>query len=210
MAKKISHRYATAEFRPYVTALGQLALAWNELHENLGSLFLTTMLPNRPQAGDAVFNSSLWVWHSVKSDRTQRDMLREAIERCPWRRDKLVTDGFWLLDRANSLSDQRNDAIHAPLFYAGKYLFGELTEGRGQVVPRFWSFNPRARKLWERANLLAEFRYCRDTAMVLADYTKEIESSQINLQRPWPDRPSLPIRPPKKIPPSQRRQAQPK
>ena len=35
--------YTHAIFRPYVTALGQLALAWNDLHETLAMLFLSVM-----------------------------------------------------------------------------------------------------------------------------------------------------------------------
>lgn len=34
-----SQRYTAREFRPYVAALGQFALTWNDLQESLAGLF---------------------------------------------------------------------------------------------------------------------------------------------------------------------------
>src|SRR5271166_6322302 len=110
-------RYTAPEFRPYVTALGQFALAWNDLQESLGALFWTIMSP-RPVEGAFVHSEALHVWHAIKSDRSQREMLKTAINHLTidWQRPKLVGETNWLVDRANELANWRNDAIHSPLF----------------------------------------------------------------------------------------------
>jgi hypothetical protein len=176
--------------------LGQLALAWNDLQESLKGLFWVLMNP-RPQEGDLVNYVPVWVWHSIKSDRSQRHMLKAAVTHLPvnWERSTLVEDVTWLINRAESLEDARNDAIHSPLFAVNKSLYGMQYETPiEKIAPARWLFNPRAIGLAKRKNLLGEFRYCRDTAITLADYAQLIERALINPGRPWPDRPSLPSR----------------
>ena len=58
-------------FRPYAVALGQFALAWNDLHVALGMLFCTVM-------GGGFSNPALAIWHELKADRAQRDILKAA------------------------------------------------------------------------------------------------------------------------------------
>jgi len=98
-------------FRPYVTALGQLALAWNRLHETLCSLYCTVM-------GAGIINQHLAVWHALKADRAQREILKAAAATnlfgvIP---KKFNEDIIWILERADSLEEARNNAIHSPLF----------------------------------------------------------------------------------------------
>jgi hypothetical protein len=187
-----SQRYTTAEFKPYVTALGQLALAWNDLQESFAGLFWTLMLSGPPRAGDMVDYRPLRIWHAVKSDRYQRDMLRVLAahsENINWGRPALVDDVKWLLGEAGKLEDLRNDAIHSPLFFSQNWL-----SGSAKVVPASWQLNPRALSLGKRADLLGAFRYCRDTALILSDFAREIETALVNRGAPWPGRPQLPNR----------------
>jgi hypothetical protein len=98
-------------FRPYVIALGQLALAWNGLHETLALLYCTIM-------GGGVVNQHLAVWHALKADRAQRDILLAAAKNnirgaIPVQFDD---DIKWLCSRADTLEDLRNDAMHSPLW----------------------------------------------------------------------------------------------
>ena len=191
-----SKRYTASEFRPYVTALGQFALAWNDLQESLGALFWTLMSP-RPVEGAFVHHEPLFVWHAIRSDRSQREMLKAAVNHLTidWQRPLLVAETNWIVDRANELENWRNDAIHSPLFFA---------EGLGAILgsgvrPASWQFNPRALGLAKRDDLLAEFRFCRDMAITLADYTHLIDLALINFpKRSWPGRPELPNRKPRK------------
>jgi hypothetical protein len=192
-------RYTGSAFRPYVTALGQFALAWNDLQESLGALFWTLRSP-RPVAGAFIYHESLFVWNGVKSDRTQREMLRAAVNHLitDWERPELVNDVNWLLDKADCLANWRNDAIHSPLIIFTK---GLGAVGERDVRPASYQFNPRAISLTERADLLAEFRFCRDYAITLADYAHLIDLALINLpiERPWPSRPQLPTRKASKV-----------
>ncbi len=193
--ERSSQRYTSKEFRPYVTALGQLTLAWNDLQESLRGLFWTLMTP-RPVAGDFVNFTPLWVWSAIKSDRSQRDMLRAAVMNTQDNRgrEKFREDLKWLLDKCTSLEDLRNDCVHSPLFSASKSLWGTTYKAKEQetVAPASWLFNPRAVALSKRGALLKEFRFCRDTAIKLADYAQEATGALEHPNRPWPNRPTLP------------------
>lgn len=207
--RRRSRRYTSAEFKPYVTALGQLALAWNDLQEHLASLFWTVMMDGPPREGDTYNYKALWAWHAIKSDRSQRAMLKGVVSHLPsdWGRPKLQEDVKWLLDRAEELEDWRNDAIHSPLFNVERSLFGmDIIDPKEKILPARWLLNPRATKLAKRQYLLGEFRYCRDLAITLADYAHWMERALINPKRPWPDRPALPTRQPN--PPTRRQSRQ--
>jgi hypothetical protein len=97
-------------FRPYVVALGQLALAWNALHETLALLYCRIM-------GGSMVNQHLAVWHALKVDRAQRDILIAAAQSNTWGAMpvKFMEDIKWLCGRADALEDLRNDALHSPL-----------------------------------------------------------------------------------------------
>ncbi len=200
--RSLSQRYTSAEFRPYTIALGRLALAWNDLQEHLADLFLTTM-SEPPQEGDFINYAPLRVWHSLRADLSQREMLRAAIQYSStnWGRPRFKEDGIWLVNKATDLSYIRNDAIHAPLFIKDKSLWGMAAKHNETVAPASWLFNPRAAGLEaglikRNTNLLAEFAYCHNLAIVLADYADDITRALINRQRSWPDRPRLPNRQP--------------
>jgi len=72
---------ATAAFEEYALAVGKVAYAWNYLHERLGELFVVV--------SGAKQSVALAIWYSTKSDRTQRDMLRAAVNAIPSRWEKL-------------------------------------------------------------------------------------------------------------------------
>jgi hypothetical protein len=124
-------------------------------------------------------------------------MLREIIlnQEVDGGRPHLVDDAKWLINRADELSHARNDALHAPLYDISKVPL-QYPIPTEPISPNRWRFNPRAISLARRRNLLDEFNYCRDTAIVLADYANEINRALINTQRPWPDKPQLPTRKP--------------
>jgi hypothetical protein len=193
MRKRRSKRYSGREFRPYVMALGQLALAWNEMQEMLAVLFWTAM-------GMGPGAPTLAVWHAIKSDRSQRTMLRAALgtlsERVHPRSAKLSDDGAWLLNEADKLEDARNDAIHSPLCLLGDSPLGQIAGLVPTIRPEILLGNPRAARLGERADLLAELRWCRDRAFILADFAEALDRAYMNLsgRYAWPDRPKLSAR----------------
>jgi hypothetical protein len=82
-----------AKMEPYVMALGKVAHSWNYLQEALGQLFyIVTGLEDR--MGEAL-------WHSMPSDRMQRQMLRAAAEASNL--PKAKGDIKWLLGKAEDV-----------------------------------------------------------------------------------------------------------
>jgi hypothetical protein len=95
-------------FRPYAIALGQLALAWNDLHLALAMLFCTVM-------GGGFVNQFLDIWNTLKSDRSQREILLAAAKLTfvnGGGSQKLAEEIEWICKRADALEDSRNDALH--------------------------------------------------------------------------------------------------
>ena len=175
-----------AAFEAYTLALGKVAHAWNYLHEKLGQLFVVISGADR--------NIALAIWYSTNSDRTQREMLRAAVAATSVDRWKTLPKAqehlTWLLDRADELAEQRNNAIHAPcsLYIGG----GE--NGGAEMGAAFFYGHPRARKLMGK-KLLVEFDWCERYAETLSRFTKKLETAiAFAGQYPWPDLPSKPAR----------------
>jgi len=174
------------EFEPYVIALGKFALAWNDLQYNLCGLFSIVTLEEPPRAGDAINFVPAYIWHAIKSDRSQLDMLRAAITTSKLSKgNDLIECGTWLCARVTSLEDRRNDIMHSALMLAN---FGTDTV---QVVPNTFLKHPRAKKLEDAVDLLDEFRSARHTAILLSDYAEELTRVAMNPHLPWPSKPSL-------------------
>ena len=182
--------YSHPVFRPYTAALGQIALAWNGLHSQLALLFCTMM-------GGGYSNNFLGIWHALKNDGAQRDILLAAARESRSHREHKTEEGRrvyeeikWLHGQARAISDARDDALHTPLW-------GE-DGARRRVLPVTGLGHVRAQKLMDASvtrGLLAEFRWCRDAALVLTDYAFEMDNWLTGRSRkPWPDRPSLPNR----------------
>jgi hypothetical protein len=170
-------------FRPHVAALGQLAVARNGLHETLCLLFCTVMEAK-------AINQYIAIWHAIKVDRAQREMLAAAAEstiRGALPR-KFQDDVKWLCGRIDRLEDLRNDAIHSP-YWAFVRGFNDVV-----VMPNINLGHARAKKLFSK-NLLTEFRWCRDSAIALSKFAWQMDLALSDYTLPWPDRPDLPDRP---------------
>jgi hypothetical protein len=61
------------KFEPFIRAIGQSTLLWNDLHESLGHLYCTAV-------GGGFVNVHFRVWNSIANDRAKRDMLLAAAE----------------------------------------------------------------------------------------------------------------------------------
>ena len=111
-------QFTKAKFRPYTKAIGEFALAWNDLHEVLGDLFVQAIageeMPSKPHQFQA-----RGLWGCVTSDRQKRVLLDGAINLIGAKRHdewpRIADDVIWLLAHANKLEDRRNNVIHAPL-----------------------------------------------------------------------------------------------
>ena len=174
-------RFTEKRYLPYVIAIGQANLAWNSLHDRFALLFCNVM-------GGGWVNRPLGVWFSSQFDRPRRAMLRAAIETVTANDEhlfpKMVKDLKWLLNEADELENIRNDVIHAPLFS-----ITDSPEARAMGLPLVWPDslfgNPRAKNL-EGRELLKEFRWLRDKALCLRDFTTLAEVALTDPKRPWP------------------------
>jgi len=100
----------------HAMALGRVVCAWNNLHENLGDLFSAVI-------DGHLSERALAAWHSQQSDRAQRTMLKDTAKVALATRPDLLKEIEWLLKRADSMAENRNDAIHAT--YALLYQVGQ-------------------------------------------------------------------------------------
>jgi hypothetical protein len=142
--------YTHKAFRPYALALGQLTLAWNDLHQSLAMLFCSVM-------GGGFVSPYLSIWHALKSDRAQREILMAAMQAqfLNGGSEQLHSEIVWICKRADVLEEERNNALHSPLWGAD-YRGGAPLK----VVPVVGLGHVRANKLLGK-NLLTEFRWCR-------------------------------------------------
>jgi hypothetical protein len=186
-------RFTEKMFRPYVIAIGELALAWNDLHEKLASLFWTIL-------GGGWKERPIGIWNSSNFDRPRREMLKAAVvastnsERMTF--PNMVADICWVLAESEKLEQARNNAIHSPLLMArqSSIFLEEVIRGAGyDVIPNDLLKNPRALKLAKK-DLLTEFRWCRDASLVLRDFSIAVDRALCETGVPWPKRPSLPNR----------------
>lgn len=174
-------------FDPYTKALGQLALAWNELHETLSVVFCVVM-------GGGMVNQFLAIWHEIKVDRAQRDILLAAAKAGGMngsRFPRLIADLEWIWKKARDVEDARNDALHSPLWGSQRGPTASV------VMPMTGLGHLRARKL-EAKDLLSEFRWCRDATLALTAFARELDGAMTAYGLPWPDRPRWPNRGQKK------------
>ena len=165
-------------YRPYVSALGQMVLSWNSLQEILGITFVAVMNCGNDEKSHAT-------WHAISSDRMQREVLiatvnvSEFLEVFP----SLQEDIRWLCDNAKKLEDFRNDALHSPFWLGAK--------GKAEFMSLTIFGHIRAKKL-DGKNMLKDFKWCRDTSVVLSDFAWQIARCVPGPNNvPWPERPKL-------------------
>jgi hypothetical protein len=174
---------------PYLQELALVVIAWNELHVELSQLFCVV-------AGFPNMVTGLQIWHSTENDRAQRKLLRESLSgglqhlRRVKEKGEKFSDGArkdieFILNKVDSMSDARNNAIHSP------YLFA--IEGRAITMQPFDFFgSPRAKKLSGK-DLLVEFRRQTETATVLSAFAQSVRLGlYLDPDPGWPRRPTLP------------------
>jgi hypothetical protein len=146
--------------------------------------------------GGGYVDPILAVWHAIKVDRTQRDILKASVKArlapaqqgaIEDRRNKITDDIEWLSSQVDRIEDARNDAMHSP-FWSAKAI------GRTFIVPLTGLGHVRAKK-FQGKNILDELRWCRDTTITLRNFAIQLDYAMYDYRRPWPDRPKLPTRP---------------
>ncbi len=171
----------------YCVAVGVVVYEWNDLHEKLARLFALV------RGGDT--REALTAWYAGRSDTRQREMLRCAITETTsgrWKTSSRVPDDLkWLLDRADRLASDRNNAIHTP---CSLYLRGD---GSSEVMAAVRSANAgnRHAKNLEGKNLLIEFHWCAAYAVRLGQFAGMLAPAMASPDHyEWPERPKIPSR----------------
>lgn len=186
-------------FVPYTQAIGRVLLAWNDLHERLGTLFADLL-------GQDSIDRSLVLWHSIRNDLGKRRLLRATLgtlnEQETSKRPKLVGEAEWILNVADRLEGLRDDSAHTPLLFTFLDILSmpDLLSASDifqmEVTPHVAFYNPRAIRM-SKKDLLIEYEYARERILRLRDYVIAIDAAWSNTPLPWPDRPDLPERKPR-------------
>lgn len=183
-------RFSSREYRPYALAIGQLSLAWNDLHESVCVLFNSIASITDNEKTQAAFQA-------VDSDRIKRKMLKAVFSQLEPDEIRLnpraIDDIKWVCGQIDALEEGRNNAVHGPLH---SFIYGRIFDLPEGIQPNDVYGNTRAAKLRNK-NLLTEYRYVRDAAIVLRDFIDAMEDSWRWLDRrpsTWPERPQLPNR----------------
>lgn len=212
-----AHRFTERGYKPYVSAIGQFVLAWNDLHEKLGRLFVTIIAAQmqveeteNEELLNSYFEAERWagLWSSSHYDRPKRALLEALLN--PYiafdsqRFPKFVEDITWILKETDKLEETRNTAVHSPLWWIGdKSLIFQALMGASAtpVIPDVTMGNRRAVFLAKaKKDLLKEFRWARDASLTLRNFTISVDRALTSEHGSWPRRPSLPNRGQKKTP----------
>ena len=165
----------------YALAVGRVSGAWNFLHQTLGGLFAVII------GGD--HELLLTAWRSIENDRAQREMLCATIKAASperWKQTpKAPADLLWVLGRAETLSNVRNDAIHAlvSLYFVGaeNVEINVARPARGRREKRLLADAERGRKLVD------EFAKCEKTADALSIFVRQATAALAEPARQeWP------------------------
>lgn len=168
----------------YVMAVGRVVYSWNKLQAVLGELFLAITKIERTM-GQAI-------WHSITSDSAQRNILRVSVkasvdpffstDRCPVREDIL-----WILEMADHIASERNDAVHVPFDIS-------IVDSQLAVVPLSYLGNPKYGK-FDQVAVLEEFAYCEQCADRLRFFVERaLSACQDGRFDAWPGRPEIATR----------------
>ena len=157
--------------------LGRIAFAWNLLHDRLGKLFTVLATPHNERAGWAI-------WHSLKSDLAQRDMLRALIAELLGETDPLRAQITEALNAINGLQADRNNALHAPYWIVSQ-------DGESKLAPYDVNGNRLATPLSGR-NLETELGSYRENILKMWSFTMLLIASATY---PPDQRPPLPPTP---------------
>lgn len=137
-------------FRRHASRVGMAVLAWNDLHANLYIIFWYLIGLSNPENLSSSRQAAYGIWHTIQSDKTQRDMIREAASANLVGSKDLLSRLTWILDQANQLSTYRNLAAHTSV------IFHSLSGDN----PRADRWSTRA-TYWERHRVIDHSRFWR-------------------------------------------------
>jgi hypothetical protein len=166
--------------KPYAEELGNLVIDWNTMQEGFCMLFCVLLEVEN-------FDKALAIWHLLKSDKLQRDLVDAVAPHCSLiRKDpKAIELIKWAVKHAMELGTHRDDAVHSPyvVLMEEPISLGSLSH-----------FNhPRALGLKE-AELIGEFARIKGNIKAITLFVYKLQQYIIDLKH-QNEHPTLPERP---------------
>lgn len=170
--------------------LGRLVREWALLHEELASkLFLPITR--------CEINVGLAIWHSIRSDLSQREMLMAAAstsaavrDLVPWSREEVDNTSAFaevkkFIGEINGFAHRRNNLVHGPIIMINN------RDGAYEMTPRTWNNSPKSFSMLGR-DLIQYCRYshafCRD-AKIFTHHLNQYLFAQTPLPNKFSPRP---------------------
>jgi hypothetical protein len=174
--RRIPDSELTGMWRKHAHQVGEVITAWNDLQGSLYWIF-KDIINDTPDV-------ALAIWHTIASDRIQRDMLMSIAEIKFSQNSRVYKQIKWVKERADDLSPYRNDPSHTQMAFlitdSGNMMLGpDESTGKTASVERL------------KANPLNQtYRKLRGDFQALSEF-----SLAISVYIRVPDRASLPYRP---------------
>jgi hypothetical protein len=175
-----SQREKMKLLNPHAKLIGEIALAWNSLHEQLGYIFWNITGIRNGFVADSI-------WNSTFSDSAQRTMLRGVVTIVYEEDSKHYKDIICLLDTIDKIAINRNSAVHVALSFT--------IDASGMTLqPKPFS-QSRFAKALDGKDILKEFTLYKQRVYALTTYAASLYAAILSPKHwPWPDRPEMPTR----------------
>lgn len=104
--RKDTHPLEKAALERHAAAVGEIVLAWNDLHEHLSFIFSTILAHPHPLVAHAL-------WTTLANDAAQRDLFLAALEMPDIGPPPRIREKFkWAIKQLGGLAVYRNDIVH--------------------------------------------------------------------------------------------------
>ena len=173
--------------------IGLCVRSWATLHEDLANLFRWVI------GGE--FSVAFAMWHSLKSDLAQRELLLAAVKASrayrthmaeisnlpePFPQVAVYDEIIFAVNEITALSHKRNDAAHSPIVFP--ISLGKQEEHEAEISD--YTRNPRAKKL-KNFELFQYFRWINARTRQMQIYVSAL-SRCLYAGAPLPNRPRQP------------------
>jgi hypothetical protein len=170
---------------------GQIMWGWNFLQAGFFQIFHQVASPNNHKL-------ALTLWHTIQSDKAQREMALAAAAAVLPEGSKVLADIDWLVKRAQDLSPFRNDSAHVGISLGGDW--DEKGRFRMMVYPDEKSARPAAVDRLKAKPMEAYWRTVKGDLWVLGRFATSVAGRVANDPSYGPSlrRPRLLSLPPKR------------
>lgn len=199
--RSINNPRFLAGVRRHASHVGQIMWGWNFLQAAMFQIFHQVTSP-------ANEDLALTLWHTIQSDKTQREMMLGAAQVTLANNPRLLARIEWVVKRANDLSPFRNDGAHTGISLG----YNAGSPNRLKVYPDRKAGKPSAVARLLDKPVETYWRKVRDDLWVLGRYASSLAGQVNDAHYPSLQKPRLLMLQPKSKGASRkhRRRAKPK